>query len=293
MALKKGLLAIRAAWLWEWQEKGILEVASLFGTRVLIVAENARLRRTCYQKGGKVSTRYWLGKGTILVPRWDPLKFHYDLVADKRVEIMSPEEQRERGFYRLDNGDLLVLIYQHLEDALHFQRQQWHILLESYPQELQGISNNLAKIEERALEHSGDRLSGLGYDYRRRREEIHRIITRLAGREKAAAILLKVLNEEIALAQKSLLFALSSQPVKDLLKGISVNDQGLRAYLVRVYLNLSQMRVRPVVKSLARAQSNLRAALGSLAVGEASRMVHCIKLAIKNLEEAKKNLQQS
>ncbi|MDP2926854.1 MAG: hypothetical protein Q8N65_01820 [bacterium] len=294
MALKEGWPAIRAEWLWDWQKRGTLKTVSLFGTKVLIVAENARPRKTCYRiKGEKtyrVLTRYWLGKGVLLVPRWDPLEFHYDPVADGEVEILDSTERKERGIYRQDSGDLLVLIYQHLEDALHFQRQQWHMSLESYPEELQQIFNSLAKIEEKALEFSGDGLRGL--DYRQRREEINRILTCLAGREKAAAILLRLFDEEITLAQKCLLATLSSQTVKDLLKGSSVNDEGLRAYLVKIYQNLSQIGVKPIVKPLDLAQRQIRAALGSLDVGETSRMVHHIKLTIKSLEEAGKSLQR-
>jgi hypothetical protein len=192
----------------------------------------------------------------------------------------------------LDNGELLVLIYQHVEDALHFQRQQWHILLENYPEELQKISSNLAVIEERALESSNGTLCALGYDYRNRRQKIYRIMINLAAREKAAEILLRVIEEEVVYIKRSLLNCLKSRAIKDFLKSNFANSQGLKAYLIRSYLNLGQMGVRPIVKPLGLAQCQIRAALGSLEVLEVARAIHHLELAIKNLEKAEKTLKQ-
>lgn len=296
MALKKGWPAIRAAWLWKWQEDQGLETTSLFSTRVLIVAKNARPAISYYQQinseTAKFKVRYWLGKGTILVPRWNPLKFHYDPVADKGLEFLSRDEQKARGIYRLDNGEFLVLIYQHVEDALHFQRQQWHILSENYPEELREISSNLAVIEEKALESGNGTLCALGYDYRHRRQKIHQIMVRLAVREKAAEILLRVIEEEVGYIKRSLRNCLNSRPIKDFLKSGFTNTQGLKAYLVRSHLNLSQMGVRPIVKPLGLAQCQIRAALGSLDVLEVVRAIHHLNLAVENLEKAEKVLEQ-
>lgn len=296
MALKKGWPAIRAAWLWKWQEDQVIETVPLFSTRVLIVAKNARPAKSYYKQinseTAKFTVRYWLSKGTILAPRWNPLKFHYDPVADKWLEFSSRDEQKTRGIYRLDNGELLVLIYQHVEDALHFQRQLWHILLEDYPQELQKISSNLAVIEERALESSNGTLCALGYDYRNRRQKIHQIMVKLTAREKAAEILLRVIEEEVGYIKRSLRSCLNSKPIKDFLKSGFTNTQGLKTYLIRSYLNLSQMGVRPIVKPLGLAQCQIRAALGSLDVLDVIRVVHHLELAVQNLEKAEKVLKQ-
>jgi len=296
VALKKGWPVIRAAWLWKWQEDQVIETNPLFSTRVLIVAKNARPAKSYYRQmngeTAKFKARYWLAKGTILVPRWNPLKFHYDPVADKGLEPLSRDEQKAKGIYRLDNGEFLVLIYQHLEDAFHFQRQQWHILSENYPEELQKISSNLAMIEERALESSNGTLCALGYDYRDRRQKIHQIMVKLAAREKAAEILLRVIKEEVAYIKRSLLNCLNSRPIKDFLKSGFANSQGLKAYLVRSYLNLGQMGIRPIVKPLDLAQCQIRAALGSLDVLEVTRVIHHLKLAIQNLEKAEKTFKQ-
>jgi hypothetical protein len=185
-----------------------------------------------------------------------------------------------------------VLIYQHVEDALHFQRQQWHILLENYPEELQKISSNLAIIEEKALENSNGILYALGYDYRNRRQKIHQIMVNLAAREKAAEILIRVIEEEVGYIKRSLLNCLNSKPIKDFLKSGFANTQGLKTYLVRNYLNLGQMGVRPIVKPLGLTQYQIRAALGSLDVLEVIRAMHHLELAIRNLEKAEKTLKQ-
>ncbi len=294
MALKKGLPAIRAAWLWQWQQKMILKTTSLLGTRVLIVAENSRVVKSCsWQKNGKtgkIKARYWLAKGTILVPRWDRLKLHYDPVADKGVESLNAHEQKARGIYCLDNGELVLLIYQHVEDVLHFQRQQWHIMLEVYPKELQKISNHLAAIEKKALTDNYDVLETL--NYRQRRAKIYGIVSHLAVRDKAAEILLKTLGQEIDDAKKSLANCLGSKSVKDFQRGTLTDTSNIRAYLARIYLNLSQIKVRPIVRSLTLAQYQLKLALGSLDLAESGPMVHHLELAIKNLEEAQKSLSQ-
>ena len=296
MFLKKGWPAIRAAWLWKWQEDQVLETNPLFSTRVLIVAKNARPAKSYCRRINsetvKFKVRYWLGKGTILVPYWKPLKLHYDPVADRGLESLNRDEQKVKGIYRLDNGELLVLIYQHVEDALYFQRQQWHILLENYPEELQKISSNLAIIEDKALESSNGTLCALGYDYRNRRQKIHQIMTKLAAREKAAEILLRVIEEEVGYTKRSLRNCLNSRSIKDFLKSGFANTQGLKAYLVRNYLNLGQMGVRPIVKPLGLAQYQIRAALGSLDVLEVIRAMHHLELAIQNLEKAEKTLKQ-
>ncbi len=127
MALKKEWPAIRAEWLWEWQERGTVKTSPLFGTRVLFVLCNSRP----FKKWGRVEggqpvfykTRYWLAEGVLLVPRWDPLESHFDPERDKGVEELTRKELGQRGMYRLEEGEVALLIYQHVEDVLHFKRQ--------------------------------------------------------------------------------------------------------------------------------------------------------------------------
>lgn len=303
MALKGKLPAIRAKWLWDWQRKGTIEVESLLGTMVLIVAKNAKPSKTCYQQRDdkiiKNPIHYWLGQGVILVPRWDPLELHFDPIADDGVEALRLEELRQRGMYRV-NEKILVLIYQHVEDALHFQRQQWHIHLKTYAAELQKISALLTEIEERALakiflrevpEIEAGELGTLARRYKRRREEIHQILVRIAPRERAAEILVHALQRELQLAEKGIRGILSSNSMKDLLAGVPTSLEGLRAYLVKIYLNLNQIKVRPIVRPLKLSQHYLRGGLGALAVGEIERFKHQLELVIKNLDKAQKSLQ--
>ncbi|MBU4314731.1 MAG: hypothetical protein KJ821_08080 [Actinobacteria bacterium] len=302
MALKGGLPAVRAEWLWEWQEKGRLRTTSLFGTRVLIVDQSVYLGRVCHREKKaevvKVTPHYWLGKGIFLVPRWDPLEKHRDPLADKGVESLSREELRARGMYRLEDGAIVLLIYQHVEDALHFQRQQHHIRLETYARELQRISVDLESIEAKAVAGGiTDELGNLDADQRRRRQEIYRILTQLAARERAAEILLDILRREISLAKRNLCATLSSKPMKDFLAGVPVRRpktiEGLRAYLVRIYQSLNQIKVRPLVTPLNLTQRRLREALGSLDVGEVVRLCSQLERAIKSLEAAEQVLKPS
>lgn len=299
MALKDGLLAIRAEWVWKWQKKGRLRTTSLFGTRVLIVDQSAYLGRVCHRgeeaEVVKVALRYWLGKGIFLVPRWDPLEEHRDPLADKGVESLSWAELRARGMCRLKDGTIVLLIYQHVEDALHFQRQQHHIRLETYARELQRISVDLESIEAKAAAGGiTDKLGNLDGDQRRRRQKICLILTRLAERERAAEILLDILRQEISLAKRNLCATLSSKPMKDFLAGVPVRRpktiEGLRAYLVRIYQGLNQMKVRPLVTPLNLTQYHLREALGSLDVGEVTRLCRQLEQAIKCLEMADESL---
>ena len=305
MALKKGLPAIQARWLWDWQRRGSVRVESLLGTRVLIVQENGRPSKTYHrERDGKVTketVRYWLGQGIILVPRWDLLDFHCDPVTDEGVKSLALNELKQRGMYRLKDGTILVLIYQHVEDTLHFQRQQWHIRLERYAAELQKISTLLAEIEKRALtrislrkapgiEPTGE-LGRLMRHYQHRRGEIHQILVYIAPRERAAEILVHTLRRELQLNQKGIQGILSSKPMKDLLASVPAPIEGMKAYLVKIYLNLNQMKVRPIVQPLKLAQHYLRGALGALDVGEPGRVVRQLELATENLRKAEQSLQ--
>lgn len=299
MALRKDWSAIRAEWLWPWIARGTVQVNPLFGTRVLLVAKNAQPFKTRYDKEFiKHPTRYWLGEGIILVPRWDPLDIHYDPVADDGVETLGPDELKKRGMYRL-NEKILVLIYQHVEDALHFQRQQWHVSLETYAQELKEISNQLREIEDHTLKNISlkeaqfEQLGAREDNLRQRRKKIHQIIVKgIAPREKAAEILIEALWDEVQIAERRIRAILISKPVKDLLADISVTIKGLRAYLIGIYQNLNQIKVRPIVRILKVTQYSLRGALGSLDVGEIKTFKHQLKLVIENLKKAEKLLQQ-
>ena len=306
MALRKDWPAIRAEWLWPWTARETVQVNSLFGTRVLLVAKNAQPFKTRYElKNGEVikhPTRYWLGEGIILVPRWDPLDFHFDPLSDDEVETLGPDELKKRGMYRL-NEKILVLIYQHVEDALHFQRQQWHVSLETYTQELRKISTQLSEIEDRVLKsislkeaqriEISEEIGSFERNLKQRRKKIYQIIVKgITPREKAAEMLIQALQREVQGVKRQIQIVLASKSVKDLAAGVSTSVEGLRAYLVRLYMSLNQVKVRPIVRALKLIQYCLRGALGSLDVGEIKRFKHQLGLVIENLEKAKKNLQQ-
>ena len=304
-------------------ERGTVQVTPLFGTRVLLVAKNAQPFKTRYElKNGEVikhPTRYWLGEGVILVPRWDPLEIHHDPVADKKVEILGVDELKESGLYRLDekilvrqsikpfgfailDEKILVLIYQHVEDALHFQRQQWHISLETYSKELKEISTELREIEEHVIKSISLKetqrieifreLSSLEDRYRRRRQKIRQILTHISPREKAAEMLIQALQREVQGVKRQIQIVLASKSVKDLVAGVSTSVEGLRAYLVRLYMSLNQVKVRPIVRALKLVQYCLRGALGALDVGEIKRFQHQLELVIEKLEKSQRLLQQ-
>lgn len=302
MALKAGLPAIRAKWLWDWQERGTIKTVPLLGTRVLVVAENSRPFKTWHEFANgdvlKNATRYWMGEGVLCVPRWDPLDIHYDPIYDSGVKTLGLEELKEQGMYRL-NGKLLVLIYQHVEGALHFQRQQWHIRLERYAAELKEIRSFLNEIEDHALrkvflEEAPAEVAELGVlarRLRRRRQEIHQILVHIAPRERAAEILVNALWRELQLSQRGIQGVLSSKSMEELFTGLLTRKEGLRAYLVKIYLNLNQIKVRPIVRPLKLVQHYLRGGLGALDVGEIEMFRHQLESAIENLEKAQKSLQ--
>lgn len=301
MALRKDWSAIRAEWLWPWIRRGTVQVSPLFGSRVLLVARNAQPFKTRYKlKNGEVikhPIRYRLGEGVILVPRWDPLDIHYDPVADDGVETLGPDELKKRGMYRLDekilvrrsikpfgfailDEKILVLIYQRVKDALHFvplQRQQWHISLETYSKEFKEISTELREIEEHALK-------SISLKEPQRKE-----ISEELG---SAEILIEGLQGQVQLTKIGIKTVLISKPVKDLTAGIPTSIEGLRAYLVRTYQSLTQIKVRPIVRVLKLAQYYLRGALRALDVGEIKRFQHQLELVIEKLEKSQRLLQQ-
>jgi len=324
MALRKDWPAIRAKSLWDWMERGTVEVTPLFGTRVLLVAKNAQPFKTRYElKNGEIikhPTRYWLAEGVVLVPRWDPLDIHYDPVADDGVETLGLDELKKRGMYRLNekilvkrsikpfgfailDEKIIVLIYQHVEGALHFQRQQWHISLETYSKELKEISTKLREIEEHVLKsislkepqrkEISEELGSVERNLKQRRKKIHKIVIKgISPRQKTAEILIEGLQGQVQLTKIGIKTVLISKPVKDLIAGIPTSIEGLRAYLVRTYQGLTQIKVRPIVRVLKLAQYCLRGALGALDVGEIKRFQHQLELVIEKLEKSQRLLQQ-
>jgi hypothetical protein len=208
-------------------------------------------------------------------------------VADK-VENLSREELARRGMFRLEDGTIIVLIYQHDEDLLALQRQQWHIRLETYSRELQGIEADLDKIESQ-LTFTSTKPPYLAVELRRRRRNIHSILTALAPRGMAAKLFLETLKNELQREMRSLEAALSSQPIKKSWSGDRA--EGLRAFLVGSYKRLGELQIRPVVRPLGIAKNHLVVTLGSLDVGDTPNISRQIKLAMEWLVKALKLLE--
>lgn len=307
MALNKGQPAIRAKQLWGWVESGTVKVSPLLGTRILIVARNSRPQVTWHRATvsgpEKHRTRYWWGTGVIFAPRWDPLKEHFDPIADDLAEIekMSNHQLHQRGMYRLRDGNVVILIYQHVADALHFQRQQWHIRLGSYGNELRRLQEALGVIEEVALAHVTapnppaevlPQLEAAENSLRQRRQQIETITTHLADRERAAAILIDALQRETTAVRNGILGSLQSQTLKDLLNGQPTNVAGLQRYLAQKHQRLDKILVRPIVRPVRRAQLGLCAAIGSLAVGNGDRAARQLNQTLRLLDGARAVLEQ-
>lgn len=293
MALREDWPAIRAEWAWSWLARGTLSAEPLFGTRVLLVLDNSRPQKTWSKDEERTTTKYWLGEGTLLVPRWDPLEEHFDPVVDAGVEKLSAEELRARGMIRVD-GQILVLIYQHVDSALHFQRQQWHIRLERYAIELAKIQKQLNVLELNALgilaeapADGRERLQALAEvrEHRRdRRREIEAILSvGVAPREKAAEILVVALKRELESVQHRIGGIFTTVTFKKLRSGQPVDKEGLRAYLAGLYFDLEGIKVRPVVRRIKLAQRHLRLALGAHDVSAFAELERELKAAMGDI----------
>lgn len=301
MALKKEWPAIRAEWLWEWQKRGTVNTSPLFGTHVLFTVCNSRPFKKWWrvENGEPVSykTRYWLAEGILLVPRWDPLEIHFSPKKDKRVKELSQRELGQRGMYRLEDGEVALLIYQHVEDVLHFQRQQWHIRLETYAAELAEIEDALSELEKIAVESTRKvdrdlKTASLITQYQRRRQEIHEVLFSIRDREKAAQWLLYSLKRELALAKEGMQGALRSEPLQKLRQGEWTSLKGVQAYLVNIYEQLGGLRIQPTVYNVNWAQEALLSALGALAVRDPQAFSRKAWMAVRHLSQAEKKLIQ-
>ncbi|MFW6109846.1 MAG: hypothetical protein ACOC6Q_00220 [Patescibacteria group bacterium] len=302
MALKKEWPSIRAEWLEEWLERGTIEAAPLLGLPelgVLVPTKGCRPQKTWYRKENgeviKETTRYWLGEGVLLVSRWDSLEIHYDPKADQNIEKASTEELKSRRMFRLKDGTILVLIYQHVEDILHFQRQQWHIELDTYQQELEEIFGKLREVEMAvtALKRSRKESTRLPRRLRRRRKEIQQILLQaIVPREQAAEMLIETLWKEFKLAEEGIENSFASEPMKDFLAGEDISAEGLRSRLVNIYHQLNQMKVRPVVLPLRKVSKRYRNALGALDVGEEKIFLQEINYILDSLKELRSSLIQ-
>jgi len=287
MALKEGLTAIRAEWLWVWKKSGSLKVNLLVDpkTRVFIVKENSRPSITFHEKdGAKRTIRYWLAQGTILNPRWDLLSHYFDPVADQGIEKLEPEKLVERFMFRLKDGQIVVLIYQHVEDLSHFLRQQEHVQ-DDYTIQAGIISSKgmLDKIED-------DFGRWLLQD---RKQQIDRILDRITSKEKAAKDLRNELAINLKSAEKSIRSILSSEPMKELAKNKTVSAIGMIAHIVSIYTDLNKMKVLPLVPFINLTQFHIRGAIGALNVRELERACSHIESAIDHLQEAQDSIKQS
>jgi len=309
MALKNGLPAIRAEWLWRWQERGSITTFPLFGTGVLIVANNNRPQITFHQekKGQivKVTIRYWLAEGIILVPRWDPIEEHSDPVADGDIKSLGIEALKQRGmFQRKMGGQIFILIYQHVDDICAAQRQQVYIQ-KAYTPELQEIEKALAEIEARALRYAfvepdTESLRPL-ID---RKEQVYAILPHIKEREAATKALRSKILGTLKEAERALRVMFISEPFvrwldmnadgllerpsKELLDNVQQLLVGLKNRLVNLYFELNKIKVRPIVRSLKLAQLYLRASIGAIGVVKVEIFDRQIMLAIKKLEQAQK-----
>jgi len=288
MALKEGLIAIRAEWLCTWIKNGSLKV-NLLGdpkTRVFVVTENSRSSITFHGKdGAKRTIRYWLAQGTILNPRWDLLSHYFDPVADHEVENLEPTELAERFMFRLEDGQIAVLIYQHVEDLPHFLRQQEHVQ-NDYTIQARIISSKgmLDKIEDDFCR----------WFLREWKQQIDRILDRIKLKESAAIDLRNELAKNLRSAEKSIRSILSSEPMKELAKNSkTVSVTGMIVYMVSIYYDLNKMKVLPLVPFINLAQLHIRGAIGALHVREPERTCSHIESAIYHLQEAQDSIKQS
>jgi len=285
MALKEGLTAIRAEWLWVWTKSGSLKINLLVDpkTRVFVVTENSRPSITFHEKdGAKRTIRYWLAQGTILNPRWDLLSHYFDPVADQGIEKLEPEKLAERFMFRLKDGQIVVLIYQHVEDLLHFLRQQEHVQ-DDYTIQARIISSKrmLDKIED-------DFCRWFLQDWK---QQIDRILDRIISKERAAKDLRNKLAINLRSAEKSIGSILSCEPMKELAKNNkTVSVIGMIAHMVSIYTDLNKMKVLPLVPFINLAQFHIRGAIGALQVREVERACSHIESVIYHLQEAQDSI---
>jgi len=315
MALKACLPAIKAEWLWKWQEKGTLEVAPIdTGSGALIVTRTCRPQVTFHVLGKgqvkKITVRYYLATGTPLIPRWDPWEEHCDPVADEGAQTAGINGLKRRGMFRWQNREeVFVLIYQHLKDICAAERQQVHIQ-DAYSPELGEIEAALAEIEAAALEHIS---YGPGADVFQhlvqRKKSIYAILPHLTQREAAVKVLRNTILTELKMIEKSLRAVLISKPFEDLLgkaadglpkdftqellAEIQAPLEGLKARLVNLYFGLHRIRVRPIVRPLRLAQNCLRMALGALEVVDVTVFERQVTRAANRIAQAQKALEEA
>ena len=284
MVLREGLPVIRAEWVWFLLKKGALKAVPLLETRVLVVVSPCRFRKTyCREMGGKLvkrAVRYWLGRGIFLAPRWFPLEQVYDPVADQGIEVFGLEKLKERGMYRLSDGQIVVLCYQHVDDLLHLQRQQWHIQ-EEYDRELERLGAVVATIENKALI----------WLEANRRKAIVQILQRRRPIEDACAVYLAVVSRKLKDWKDQVLAVFSSQDAKKFAEK-GETSQGLRARLETICSELDSLVVRPVRRFLNLSRRRLQEAIAALEANNPTGFKRGIELAAKHLQRAQEALRQ-
>lgn len=290
MVLREGLHALRAEWVWWWLRNGRLEAIPFLDTKALVVTRNCRLRKTYFRlvrrKPVKFSARYWFGRGVFLVPCWVPLEQVYNPVADKDVEKLSPQELRERRMYLLNDGTIVVLIYQHVDDLLHFRRQQQHIR-DQYDLLQREIAYTLETLENEILAWAYKNL------FSQRKAKIEEILRRRQPFEEAGKVYSGSLSERLRLWHDQVLGILSSKQGESFINGVSVLLEGMKNYINRLQTEFDSIDVRPVRRFLSLSRRRLQEAIAALETNNPTGFKRGMELAAKHLQRAQEALRQS
>jgi len=262
MALKPGLPAMRAESVWQWLKRGSLHAGPLYNTRVLLITENSQP-----VAGG---IRYWLGRGVLLVPKW--IKY----TGSENVSELDDAVLHQRGMYRQQDGLMVMLIYQHVEDVLHLQRQQWHVY-EGFRPTGKEITE-LTDIEKVAAGNE---------------KHVARIVWQASERERAADSLLVSMRNVLNSAIGGLAWVLDNKATARFLAGEEPSLELVSRALAMTCKNLNHLRgVRPVGRLVSLAQGHLRGAIGSLHVGDAAEFSRAMLFAKGALVQARAAMDQ-
>lgn len=286
MAKKPGTPALRAERVWQAIENGTLKVAKIHGTRMLRILEVTRLHFTWRENERKKTARITLPEGWYLNPRWIPLASPEEFTE---VSQLDDETLRAQGMLRV-NDQILVLIYQQVEDIFHLKRQLKEHILPQYGQELQELHGLMDELESHALAGAvaGEVLpeeSELLKILRSREQQIGVIRPHIAARGEAAQFsvqLLKTLQKRVRQSLQSML----RQPAFVHPEATVSEDQvlGMVQYLRRLYPQLEELKRRPLVTQTKWAQYFIKRAMAEILLRNWMVGKEYLEKAVKNLQ---------